>query len=259
MKTQRLLCLALLLLTGACSQMPVVSRDTPVVAEQADLQRRSQIRMELATAYYGEAQFGLALQELDKALAMSPQNAEAYGLRGLVLAQLGEDKEAERSLHVALRLDPDNPALQNNMGWFLCHGGRFAQGLPYFEQALASRRYASPAKALINAGLCSLQAGQATKAERYLLRALEAEPDAMLAHASLAKLFYSRADYRLARLHILPVVNREVIPVDQLMMAIRIERKLGDRAAEQSLAARLKRQFPEAPETMHYLRGDMDE
>lgn len=249
----------LLSLLGGCTQLPAVSRDTPVLAEQADVQRRTAIRMELASAYYAQAQFGLALQEVDRALVLSPERADAHGLRGLVLTQMGQDVGAEQSLRQAMRLDPADPDLQNNMGWFLCRDGKAAAALPHFDRALSNKSYASPAKALFNAGQCSLRGGDAGRAESYLLRAVDADPDQMLAHASLAQLFYKRADYQRALKHILPTLSSDQTAADDLLMAIRIERKLGDRAAEESLIARLRRLYPKAPQTAAIIYGETDE
>jgi type IV pilus assembly protein PilF len=80
-----------------------------------------------------------------------------------------------------------------------------------------------------------------------------------LAHASLATIFYKRADYLQARQHIVLAVNGESMAADHLLMAIRIEQKLGDRNAEQSLASQLRRLFPDSPQLLAYLRGESDE
>lgn len=130
--------------------------------------------------------------------------------------------------------------------------------MPYFERAVASRQYA-PAKALTNAGMCSLRVKNLAAAEQYLLRAVQTDARSVLAHEGLAKISYNRADYRLARAHMLHVLRAEQPAIDNLLMAIRIERKLGDRAAEQSLAAQMRRYFPDSPQLAAYLRGELDD
>jgi type IV pilus assembly protein PilF len=47
--------------------------------------------------------------------------------------------------------------------------------------------------------------------------------------------------------------------VEDLMMAIHIERKLGDRAAEKSLVSKLKRLYPDSPKAAAYFGGETDE
>jgi len=46
---------------------------------------------------------------------------------------------------------------------------------------------------------------------------------------------------------------------DDFSMAIRIERKLGDKDAEVSLASQWQRRFPDSPQLQAYLRGDINE
>lgn len=224
----------------------------------ADPAHRAQVRIDLASAYYAEGQYPVALHEIDLALQLSPRRADAHELRALIAMELGEDKQAERSFQKALRLDPQSPGLHNNMGWFLCQTGRVDQAMPFFERAVTSRNY-PPAKALTNAGICSLRIRELAAAEQYLMRAVQADPRRVLAHEGLAKIAYNRADYSLARTHMLQVLNAEQPVIDNLLMAIRIERKLGDRSAEQSLAAQMRRYFPDSPQLAAYLRGELDD
>jgi type IV pilus assembly protein PilF len=249
----------LLLGVAGCAHSPDTARDTPLMDAKADAQQRADIRMHLASAYYTEGQFSVALQELDKALRIDPERADVHGLRALVLMQAGDNQQAWQSFRKAMSLEPGNPGLQNNTGWFLCQTGRAAEAMPHFERAIADKTYAAPEKALLNAGLCKMRNGDAAAAETYLLRAVEAEPRNMQAHASLAQIFYNRADYSLARRHILLALQSEQAVADNLLMAIRIERKLGDRAAVQSLASQMHRQFPDSPQAGASLRGEPDE
>ncbi len=248
-----------LILMAGCAQTATDSRDAAARTEKYDLQRRLNIRMELASAYYAEGQYATALQEIDKLIAISPVEANAHGLRGLSLMQLGDDAQAEISLRTALKLEPDSPDLNNNMGWFLCQRVSTAKAMPYFLRAISSTTYSSPAKALLNAGLCSKRGGDIAAAESFLLRALKVEPGLIHAHANLAKIYYERADYKNARSHILLAIETEQIAADNLLMAIRIERKLGDRVAEHSLAAKFRRLYPDSPQTTTYFSGETDE
>ena len=125
-------------------------------ADVLDNKRRSDARLELANAYFSEGRYEIALDEVELALDAWPDRADAHALRGLSLMKLGEPELAVRSMQSALSIAPDDPAVQNNMGWVLCESGKAMQGLPYFDGALGNGRYASPANAARNAGLCSL-------------------------------------------------------------------------------------------------------
>ena len=248
--------LALLLLT-ACAQTSM--QDMNANNAERDNRHRAELRVELASAYYAEGQYSTALKEVDAALAIDPSLAGAHGLRGLVLMQTGQDKQAERSLREALRLAPENPDWQNNMGWFVCQRQSAKAAMPYFLQALANKTYSSPQKALLNAGLCSLKDQDAVNAEFYFLRALQFEPNLVLARVKLAKIYFERGDLAQARRHILVAVQSEKVVVEDLMMAIHIERKLGDRAAEICLVSKLKRLYPDVPKAAGYFGGELDE
>lgn len=231
----------------------------PAPEGRADIKRRTDIRLELATAYFTGGQAEIALQELDRALELSPRRADVLGLRGLVLMQLGDTERAGQNLRDALRIEPDNPSLQNNLGWFLCQNGEPERAMAYFDRALATRSYASPAKALVNAGLCRVRHGQHAQGEAYLRRALDAEPSNLQAHAALASLAFERAEYERARKHLLTVIESEQAAADNFLLAVRVERKLGDVAAEQSLLAQWRRRFPESPQLSAYLRGESND
>ena len=248
--------LLLVCLLGACT----ASNMAPSAPTgQADVKRRTDIRLELATAYYTSGQAEIALQELNRALELSPRRADVLGLRALVLMQVGDSEAAGQSLREALRIEPDNPSLQNNMGWFLCQRGEFDKAMFYFERALSTKSYASPEKALVNAGLCRMRQGQLSQAEVFLRRALDTEPANLQAHAGLAHLAYDRADYTRARGHLLKVIESEQAAPENFLMAVLIERKLGDAASEQSLLAQWRRRFPQSPQLTAYLRGETDD
>lgn len=234
--------------------------DAGIVADgAADAKRRADIRLELANAYFVDGKPAIALQEVDQALALDSRRADALGLRGLILQQLGESERALQSLQQALRMAPEDPGLQNNMGWVLCESGQAAKAIPWFEKGMAQRTYASPAKAAMNAGACSLKLGDAARADVFFRRALAVEPGLVPAHASLARIAFDAAEYERARMHLIPVISSDQASADDFFLAIRTERKLGDRTAEQSLAMQWQRRLPDSPQWRAYQLGNADE
>ena len=61
-----------------------------------------------------------ALDEIKQALHAKPDMAEAYNLRGLIYASLGDTQLAEDSFQRALQLNPRDADTMHNYGWFLC-------------------------------------------------------------------------------------------------------------------------------------------
>jgi len=258
-----ILILALTALAGCAGSGPVADgnpqAELRTASDQTDDQKRARIRLQLAIDYYGQRQLDTALDEIKKALLADPAFAEAYGVRGLIYMDMGETRLADENLLRALRLQPGNPDFANNYGWFLCRNGREKEAIPYFETALANKAYQSPAKALNNAGVCSLKLKDRAAAEKYFTRAFQYEPGNPSVNANLANIYFLKGNDERARFYIDRATKAEVPTPDILWVGIKIERKLGRRSAEASLVTQLRRRYPESPEYAAYLRGAFDE
>ena len=233
--------------------------ELPTSSDQTDNQKRAQIRLQLAIGYFEQRQFNVALDEIKQALATDPNFVDAYGVRALIYMEMGETRLADENFQTAMRLSPNNPDLSNNYGWYLCQNGREAQSIAYFEAALKNRAYQSPAKALNNAGACSLKLKDMASAERYLTQAFQLEPGNIATNQNLAKVYFSKGDFVRARFYIGRATKNDAVTAETLWMAIRIEHKLADRAAETSLATQLRRRHPNSAEFAAFQRGAFDE
>jgi type IV pilus assembly protein PilF len=257
----RLIIALLLTLLSACAgigQNPPVD-DLRNSTDQSDLQRRAQIRLQLAVGYYGQGQLATALDEVKQALQIDPNFADAHGVRALIHMDMDEPQLAEESFQRAMKLAPGNPDFANNYGWFLCENGRARESIAYFETALKSRAYTSPAKALNNAGVCSMRLGDMAAAERYFNEAFKSDPGNADASLNLSRLYYKRDDYQRAHFYVSRVLRAEHAGAAALWMAIKVERKLGDRDAASSLSNQLRRRFPDSREYAALTRGAYDE
>lgn len=253
------LLLAAVLLAACSATGDRIGSDLPTDFDQTDNQRRARIRLQLAVGYYQQRQLPVALDEIKQALLADPNFADAYSMRGLIYMDMGENRLAEENFQQALRLVPGSPDFNNNYGWFLCQNGKERESLSYFETALKSRGYQSPAKALNNAGACSLKLKNVKAAEQYFSRAFQSEPGNPATNFNLAKIYYDQGDYERARFYIGRVLKADVMTADALWLAIRIERKRGDRNAELSLVTQLRRRHGSSAEFAAYQRGAFDE
>lgn len=248
-----------LLVAGCASTQGSEQGELQTSSDQTDIQKRAQIRLQLAMGYYEQGQMNVALDELKQALQIDPAYADAYSVRALIYMDMGETALAEDNFLRAMKLAPNSPDLSNNYGWFLCQNGRERQSIAYFEAALKNRAYQSPAKALNNAGVCSLKLKDGLAAERYFTQAFQHDPGNLDTNANMAKLYYVRGDYQRARFYIGRATKSDKLSADVLWTAIKVERKLGDRAVETSLATQLRRRYPNSQEYASYLRGAFDE
>lgn len=232
-------------------------------SDQTAAEKRASIRMQLAVGYYQQGKLEIALDEVKQAIAAEPGNAEAYGLRALIYTAMGQLPLADDNYQTALRLNAGNPDLSNNYGSFLCQSmNKPAQAMPYFDAALRNRAYQTPVSALVNAGLCSIRNKNFLAAERYLLEAVRYNPDLQATNAGLARTYYERRDYGRAGFFINRLIETsklDTLSADALWLALRVQRKLGDRSQEASLAAQLRRRFPGSPEYAAFERGSFDE
>ena len=232
-------------------------------SDQTSTEKRAAIRLQLAVGYYQDGKYDIALDEVKRAIAINPDEADAYGMRGLIYAAMKENALADENFQHALKLGPHNPDLENNYGSFLCNvAGKPAKAIPYFEAALANPRYRSPVSALVNAGTCSLKIHDLDAAERYLMQANRAVPDLPVVNVGLAQVYFDRRDYARAGIFInrlTQTAKLDTLSADALWLALRVERKLGDRNQEATLAAELRHRFPDSPEFAAFKRGAFDE
>lgn len=272
MKTRRIVMLALaMLLGGGCandpSNQPADRPNSATSDEQqadgsfqrpADARTRAKAHTELASAYYGIGNMGVALQEARIAVASDPNFAPAYNVQALVSMDLKDNSAAEESFKRGLQLAPNDPDLNHNYGWFLCQTGHAKQAMPYFTNALRNPLYASPSRTYAAAGQCLLEQKEVKQATDYFERALRLDPNNNSAMLPYADALYKRGQFEEAR-ELVDRYNRSSPPsAEALWLAVRIERKLGNRSAESSFAAQLRLRFPRSTEYQSLQRGEFD-
>jgi type IV pilus assembly protein PilF len=204
----------------------------------------------MAAAYYQRGQFDAALGRGLRALEEDRRNADAHYVLAIIYRRLGKQSEAERHFGEALRLEPNNPEFLNARGTVLCAERHYKEAIELFEKAVANALYQTPEVALMNASDCSRRAGRVTDAERYLREALSRNADYPPALLAMAQLTYERSDYKAARGYMgrYGRVGRAT-PV-AILLAYRIERKLGNKDTAQALAEALRARYPDAPQVM---------
>jgi type IV pilus assembly protein PilF len=234
--------------------------DLVTASDETDQAKRARIRLELASAYFGQGQAVTALDEVKRALLVDPENVGAYNLRGLIYASLGEVALADESFRRALAIAPADADSLNNYGWFLCRQRRFAEARSRFTAALAVPQYREPSKTLLAQGVCEAAAGDLAAAERLLLRSYELDAGNPTTAFNLAEVLLRRGDTDRARFY-LQRVNQvpERVNAQTLWLAARIERKRGNLAAAEEWAQQLRSRFPNARETAAYEQGKFDE
>ncbi len=228
-------------------------------SSEADARKRASIRVQLAADYYQKGQFNVALEEAKRALQAEPSNAGALGLLGLIYMELGDREQAEANFQKAMRLEPDNPDLQNNYGWFLCQGGREREALGWFQRAADNKQYTTPSLPMQNAGLCMLRVRDNKSAEEFLRRSFELDAANNAVKFQLARLYLSERQLERARFYYGLLPQGMEAGSDLLWLGMKLARAEGNPRAERQLADDLRRRFPSSPEASLLRRGAFDE
>jgi type IV pilus assembly protein PilF len=235
-------------------------KDLVTASDESDASKRARLRMELAAGYFGRGQMTTALDQVKLALQADPNMAEAYNLRGLIYANLGDERLAEDSFRRALQINPRDADTMQNFGYYLCQKKRYPEASAMFDQAIAVPQYRDQSRTLLTKGVCEALAGQLPESEATLLRAYQLDPANPSTAVNLSEVLYRRGDYERARFYIRRVNSVPNLTGSQtLWLAARIERRLGNRSGVQELGDQLRRRFPDSREAASFERGQFDE
>jgi type IV pilus assembly protein PilF len=229
-----------------------------VVGDAGEPRNRAKIHTELASLYYSRRNFPVALDELRIATAADSNYAPAYSLYGLLYMDLKENQLAQTNFERALRLSPTDPDINHNYGLFLCQTGREPDSIKYFLQAVRNPLYPTPWRSYSTAGICAMRKDNLKDAEGFFLQALRQEPNDPSSLLQLGQIRYKQGSLEDAR-KLVSRFNKLVDPTpESLWLALRVERKSGERVAENSFANQLRRRYSGSREFQLLQRGEYD-
>jgi len=234
-----------LLILLALVATPCLAYETPEGDTAADAAR---INARLGIEYMKQGQVAIAREKIDKALQQNPRDPGVQMSAGLLYEQLREPKVAERHYRQALKLEPDNPEAQNALGAFLCRNGQAKQGEEVFLEAARNPLYRTPEVAYTNAGVCARRNGRLDKSEEYLRLAVSQRAQYSEALLQMAGVSFERGSFLQARAFLQRYLGMAPASAEVLLLGYQVEKALGDAAAADDFADRLRRQFPNSPE-----------
>jgi type IV pilus assembly protein PilF len=208
----------------------------------------AQINTQLGAEYLKQGKLDLAREKLEKAIEQDPQLPSAHTYLALVYDELGDTDKAEKHYERALRLEPGVATTLNLYGAFLCRHDREKDAERYFEEAAKDKRYKTPEVPLTNAGVCLLRVPDVKAAESYFRQALELNPKFQDALWQMSRLSFEGSNYLQARAFLQRFAEVGTMNAQALWLGVRVERSLGDTAAADRYAQRLKQEFPSSDE-----------
>jgi type IV pilus assembly protein PilF len=235
-----------LLLLAACSGGGVREGDLGADREESP----GDLYVKLAVEYLKAGQTETALRKVHKALEEDPDNAQAHSVIALIYQRLGQDQLAQKHFGKAISLQPKDPYVLNAYASFLCDRRKFSEADTQYQKALANPLYPTPWVAMTNRGTCAKRGGNSSKAESHFRQALNANPSFGPALAAMAELDYDRGDFKSARTHLDRYFKVSQPTPQVLLLAVRVERKLGSRKRARTYAQMLRKGYPNSQEAL---------
>jgi type IV pilus assembly protein PilF len=191
----------------------------------------------------------LSKAKIDKALSQDPHNAAVFYIAGMLYARIKEYSKADGYYSEAINLEPHNGDYINGYAVHLCQRKNYSKGEKLALKAADDPLYKSPHIALLNAGNCALDAGKPNIAEEYFRRALKLQPNFSAVLLQMAELEAKGANYLSARAFLERYQQYAPAIPESLLLGVKIERGMGNMAAAQTYARRLREEYPTANET----------
>lgn len=230
------------LLLGGCASSEI--RKMP----EAKRKQLSNTHVQLGIEYMNRNKWDYAKEKFERALELDPDSSQANNAMGLLLWRLKQMEEAEQYLERAVELSPNDSEALNNFGVFLCDKDKVDKAMEYFQKAISNPLYKTPEIANQNAGLCLIKKSDYSTADIYLRAALKLNPKLPESLAGMAKVSYRFGNMLSARAFLQRYFEIAEDRPEVLLLAIRVEQRLGARDQEASYRLRLKGKFPESPE-----------
>ena len=254
-----LLALAALSVFTGCDTAPKTpdfqAAATSTTGAETEARTRARVHNELAAGYFELGNMGVALEEVQEALRSDPTYGPAYNVAGLIYTELKQERLAQENFQQALRINPLDSDANNNYGRVLCDHKREEEAIRYFLAALRNPLYRTPERSYVNAGLCSRRRGDSAAAEDYFQKALKLRGNQAQALYQLAELSYAKTEYTQAKEYLTRLARSAPANAEVLWLALRVERRLGDRNAAASYGTQLTKNFPDSKEAKALLAG----
>lgn len=131
-----------------------------------------------ADIHFRKGEMKAAEQLYLQVASQDPRCSKAYSRLGVIYLENGEDwEDAEAAFRQALKTDPENGFVLNNLGLVLYHQDKFADAIRHFEQAV--RQDELNASRHSNLGMAYMAMRQYAKAESSFKKALKLAPNEM--------------------------------------------------------------------------------
>lgn len=138
-------------------------------------EQRARLQWEAGYVLHMMGDYERAIELYRHSIEAKP-TAEAHTYLGWALSHIGRIEEAIAQCEIAIRIDPDFGNPYNDIGVYLMALGRADEAAPWFEKAIAARRYCCYQFAHANLGRVLLAQGRVEEARSAFENALKHDP-----------------------------------------------------------------------------------
>lgn len=202
------------------------------------------VNVQLAIEYMKIGKLTAARETIERGLKEDPESADVQLTAALIYERLNESARAERAYSTAAKLGKADPNIQNNYAGYLCRTGKSSAGEKLFNEVARNPAYQTPEVALVNAGVCVENSGDALDAERYFTKALTLKPNMPEALLQLGNLAMNSGDAGEALRYTERYLAVNPPNAEVLWLGFRAQRKLGNSNAAATYARRVQSEFP---------------
>ena len=191
--------------------------------------------------------FSDALESMQKAVALSPDNYHAHNSLGMTLKLFGRLDEASSSFRRAIQIKPDHAEAHNNLGIIYLDRSRFNAAESCFLCAIQFKP--DYAEAHNNLGLSLRNLGRLVEAKVCFIRALQFNPDSAEIHNNLGLALHDMGDLVSAETSFLCALGirpNYAEAHNNLGITLRDQERLIDAQACFLVALEYKHEYPEA-------------
>lgn len=139
-----------------------------------------------AELYCSRDRYADALEDLDRAVELSPENVQVRHWRAICLNKLGRFEECREELSAILEIEPNNALVWMNRGSTQASLGRPRRALEDYDQAV--KIDPDTPYAYFNRGSSNFKVGRWDQALQDLSKSIEQRPDEVRAYALRAQL-----------------------------------------------------------------------
>jgi type IV pilus assembly protein PilF len=210
------------------------------------------IYLQLGVRYLNLNKLEVARENLQHAIRLDSQNAQAFNAMAFLNEKLNKIDDARANYANAINLLPDDLGIKNNYGRFLCEQNEIEKGMALLNIASTDALNEHPWLAMTNLGRCYMQLAKYQEAEIYFTQALQLNNTYAPALLEMQKVSYQQGNFELAKLYLQRYSDTADYNAEFLLIAAQIEGGLGNLGMAKHYQTLLLTKFPLSTEAKRF-------